>query len=220
MRFDLHIHSMYSSDGLSKPETIVKTALKVGLEGIAITDHNTTAAWNELEKFCKKSRLLFVKGEEIKVLENGKTVGELIGLFMNKEVKPASRGEVIDSLNSQGAISVIAHPFDIFRHNFKDKQGFAKKVNAVEAFNSRCVLSSFNKKAAEFAEKNNLAVTGGSDAHVPQEIGNAFTECTGATTDDLRKALLKKKTIASGKLSSPLIHRFSTIAKFKLMKPF
>jgi len=38
MKYDLHIHSKYSSDGIIEPEKIVKIAAKRGLNGIAITD--------------------------------------------------------------------------------------------------------------------------------------------------------------------------------------
>ena len=41
MKYDLHIHSKYSSDGVLDPEKIVKIAAKRGLNGVAITDHNT-----------------------------------------------------------------------------------------------------------------------------------------------------------------------------------
>ncbi|MCW3133792.1 MAG: PHP domain-containing protein [Methanophagales archaeon] len=41
MKYDLHIHSKYSSDGIIEPEKIIKIALKRGLDGIAITDHST-----------------------------------------------------------------------------------------------------------------------------------------------------------------------------------
>lgn len=41
MKYDLHTHSKYSSDGWIDPEMLVKTAIKKGLSGIAVTDHNT-----------------------------------------------------------------------------------------------------------------------------------------------------------------------------------
>ena len=39
MKVDLHIHTSYS-DGVFSPEKIVDTALDVGLDAIAITDHD------------------------------------------------------------------------------------------------------------------------------------------------------------------------------------
>ena len=41
MKYDLHIHSKYSSDGIMDVKDIMKIAIKRGLNGIAITDHNT-----------------------------------------------------------------------------------------------------------------------------------------------------------------------------------
>ena len=41
MKYDLHAHSKYSPDSVLEPERIVKTAIKRGLSGIAVTDHDT-----------------------------------------------------------------------------------------------------------------------------------------------------------------------------------
>jgi len=41
VKFDLHIHSKYSQDGILEPKAIVDIAASKGLKGIAITDHNT-----------------------------------------------------------------------------------------------------------------------------------------------------------------------------------
>ena len=40
-RFDLHVHSLYSSDCKSHPNDIIKMAKKMKMAGIALTDHNT-----------------------------------------------------------------------------------------------------------------------------------------------------------------------------------
>lgn len=42
MRFDLHTHSN-NSDGAFPPEEVVRRAAQVGLDGIALTDHDSTA---------------------------------------------------------------------------------------------------------------------------------------------------------------------------------
>ena len=41
MKYDLHIHSKYSYNGILEPKDILKIAIKRGSDGIAITDHNT-----------------------------------------------------------------------------------------------------------------------------------------------------------------------------------
>ena len=43
MKFDLHVHSNCSIDGFSSPDMIIRSAIKRGLSGIAVTDHNTGA---------------------------------------------------------------------------------------------------------------------------------------------------------------------------------
>ncbi|MEA1994103.1 MAG: PHP domain-containing protein [Euryarchaeota archaeon] len=51
MKYNLHIHSKYSSDGVLDPEKIVRIAIKRGLNGIAVTDHNTIKGGIEAKKY-------------------------------------------------------------------------------------------------------------------------------------------------------------------------
>ncbi|MDR0720369.1 MAG: PHP domain-containing protein, partial [Treponema sp.] len=53
---DLHIHSDWSDGSLSIPR-IVKTARALGLAAISITDHDTTAGWEEARAEGKKQGL-------------------------------------------------------------------------------------------------------------------------------------------------------------------
>ena len=41
LKLDLHIHSQYSEDATGSPKDIIKILKKKGLQGMAITDHNT-----------------------------------------------------------------------------------------------------------------------------------------------------------------------------------
>ena len=47
-------------------------------------------------------------------------------------------------------------------------------MDAIEVYNSRCMLPRFNRKARQFAEKYNLAGTVGSDAHAAFELGQSL----------------------------------------------
>ncbi len=218
MKIDLHVHSQYSKDALSKPESIIKEVQKKGLSGIAITDHNTVECWPKLLPLAKKAGVLVVKGEELKVKEHGKTIGELSALFMQEDIKSFELPEILDAAKRQDALLIIQHPFDLFRKRWK-RMDYWNKFQGIEVFNSRCVLNSWNKKAMKFAREHEFSATAGSDAHVPQEIGNAFIEFEGESEEELRKAILKRKVVIAGKLSSPLIHVFSTIAKLHLIGP-
>ena len=56
MRTDLHIHT-YFSDGVFSPEKIVDTAIDVGLQAIAITDHDNVLAYDVAQKYIKDNHL-------------------------------------------------------------------------------------------------------------------------------------------------------------------
>ena len=217
-KFDLHVHSGHSADALPKPESIVKQALKQGLAGFAITDHNSTAAFAEFKKLQKQNRqLLIVLGEEAKIIENEKCVGELLCYFLQEEIKPASFGEILDSAKEQTALTSIAHPFDVARKPFaKDLGKEFKRVDAIEAFNTRAYTKKANEKAARFAEEHKIPFTAGSDAHSLEEIGKAGIECNAKSGEELRRAILKRKCKIFGKETTSVLGQMIVSAKARL----
>jgi len=64
MYADLHIHSHYS-DSTRSPEEIVKKARDLGIDLICVSDHDTTAAYNELIPLCKANQIKLIRGAEI-----------------------------------------------------------------------------------------------------------------------------------------------------------
>ena len=88
MKLDLHIHSKYSSDGVLDPEKIVKIAAKRGLNGVAITDHNTIIGGLKAKNYETEDFKVIV-GSEISTER-----GEIIGLFLKEEIKPGNVQEV------------------------------------------------------------------------------------------------------------------------------
>ncbi len=69
MKYDLHIHSKCSSDGVLEPSAVVKIAIKRGLSGIAVTDHNSIEGALEAKKY-ETQDFKVVVGSEI-VTERG-----------------------------------------------------------------------------------------------------------------------------------------------------
>lgn len=63
MGYDLHTHSTYS-DGSLKPEELIRKAIKSGLDGIALTDHDTVAGIEEAVAEAEKHHYLFLPGIE------------------------------------------------------------------------------------------------------------------------------------------------------------
>jgi predicted metal-dependent phosphoesterase TrpH len=64
MGFDLHLHSIYS-DGALTPEQLVAAAIAKGLEGIALTDHDTVDGLAATDRAAQNQKLLFIPGIEL-----------------------------------------------------------------------------------------------------------------------------------------------------------
>lgn len=198
MKYDLHIHSKYSSDGILDVREIMKIAIKRGLDGIAITDHNTIKGGQEAKKYETDS-LKVIIGSEIMTEK-----GEVIGLFLSEEIISGMFQDVINDIRDQNGVVIIPHPFDEMRHSsFKPAEQDIKFIDCIEGFNSRCLFQKYNKNAEEFAKRHNMAITAGSDAHFLNEIANAgiITEI-----EDIREAFLKKDIEIFGKRSSFMNH--------------
>ena len=198
LKIDLHVHSKYSRDCRMEPEDILKTAERAGLDGVAITDHNTVKGGIEASKI--KSDIEVIVGSEVRTDR-----GEVIGYFLNEEIEKRELFEVIDAIREQGGTVCIPHPYDLFRiYNLKPKSDVLKAVDCIEVLNSRCVVDAFNKKARRLAREHGLGMTAGSDAHTiseigasgvivdsPEEIGSNNVEIFG-TTNSLRELVAKK----------------------------
>lgn len=209
MKIDFHCHSYYSKDGLCSPEKLLKEALKKGLDGIALTDHDTTAGWKKAILAAKKLKAILILGQEIKIKNKGKIIGEILGYFLKEKInaKGKSIEEVVQEIKKQGGISIISHPF-CWRKSFKDLEKYKNLVNGIEVFNSRSQTKRGNKKSFEFAQKNNLPMTAGSDAHSCFEVGNAYVEAEAKSPEELKEAILEKRIKIVGRQSS-LFVKFS-----------
>lgn len=217
LKLDMHFHSNFSADSITLPETALKIAKKKELV-IAVTEHNSTASWPIFKKLSKEMGVDIIFGEEVKVIEGGKCAGEIVGLFLNTQVKPGPVGEVFDAIHSQAGLAMVVHPFDIFRHDFKNLKDFAKRIDLLEVFNSRTVLGSHNKKAIDFAVKNNLPQTANSDSHSPGEIGMSYTQVNASTLEQARRELVKGNTFLVTKKSPIIVHWTTQLAKMNLAK--
>lgn len=63
---DLHTHST-SSDGFLTPSELLNKALKMGLEALALTDHDAISGLDELHKASKNKNIEIINGAEMSV---------------------------------------------------------------------------------------------------------------------------------------------------------
>ena len=216
MIYDLHTHTRYSSRcGVVEPEQLVKTAISKGLDGIAVTDHDTIKGAVEAKKF-ETPEFKVIVGCEIKT-----TSGELIGLFLEEEIKSREPIEVIREIHNQGGIVVVPHPFDRFRSSrFNQLNEILKHADAMEVFNSRCISNKSNELARNFTIKYgkiyDISMVGGSDAHYLSEVGRGYTKISDKrdvgkndTVDCIKYAFQDGKTDGMG-CKSPLVNHLKT----------
>ena len=176
MKFDLYVHSKYSYDSNLSPEKIIKSAKKKGLNGVAITDHNTILGGIETSKINKDKDFHVIVGEEIKT-----EYGDIVALFIREEITARNFEDVVDEIKNQEGLSVLAHPF---RH-FKSPEKIINKLDLVEGFNARSKAED-NLKAIEIAKRYNKALCAGSDAHFSFELGMGRTIANEEIEEALR----------------------------------
>ncbi|GMQ80902.1 MAG: PHP domain-containing protein [Rhodothermia bacterium] len=73
VRADFHLHTHYS-DGRYSPEQVVQKAAEAGLEGLAITDHDTVSGIAEARTACLRANIRFFCGVEISTAISGNEI--------------------------------------------------------------------------------------------------------------------------------------------------
>ncbi len=170
LKVEFHCHTNASKDSLTHPRDLVDTCHRKGIDRVIITDHNTIKGAQAAHSLDSE---LVIVGEEIMT-----TRGEILAAFVREEIpRGLSPAETIQRLKDQGAFISVSHPFDAWREGGwqeADLLEILPQVDAIEVYNSRCMLPRFNRAARQFAEKHNIAGTVGSDAHAAFELGRSL----------------------------------------------
>ncbi len=194
---DLHIHTNYSRDGESSIEDIIRRAEIIGLDAIAITDHDTIEGARAALKIS--TNVIIIPGIEISTKQ-----GHLIALGTLTEFpKGLDVLETIAIAHEQGALLILPHPFHMLRHGVAlHFRRALSSVDAIEVFNSRYIVGAANRKAAKFAIKLGKPCVGGSDAHNARYVGYGKTLVNaepGITS--ILEAIRNGDSIATGRMT-------------------
>ena len=170
LKVEFHCHTNASKDSLTHPRDLVDTCRRKGIDRVIVTDHNTIQGARAAQALDPH---LVIVGEEIMT-----TRGEILAAFVQEEIpRGLSPAETIQLLKDQGAFISVSHPFDAWREGGwqeADLLEILPDVDAIEVYNSRCMLPNFNRAARRFAEKHDIAGTVGSDAHAAFELGRSL----------------------------------------------
>ena len=210
-KVDLHSHTICSKDCLTRAADLITRARAVGLDKIAVTEHN------RLDGALAAKRLapdLVIVGEEIMT-----THGEIIAYFVSEVVpRGLSPQETIRRLRDQGAVISIPHPLDSLRRSamrLENVLSVIDDVDALEILNARCVRPADNLAAAQLAQKHAKLVTAGSDAHTLFEVGRCYLEMP-SFEDNATSFLAALAHAKSAGIISPFWPHFaSTYAKWR-----
>lgn len=210
IKVDFHCHTSYSPDSLVEIPALLRMCDRKGLHKVAITDHNTITGALQAVALAPNR---FIPGEEIMTQQ-----GELLAFFLNENVPAGLPAlQTIDLLRAQGAFISVSHPFDRLRKGHwsePDLITVLPYIDAIEMFNSRCLVPQYNLKAIQFALQHHLQGTVGSDAHAVSEVGAAtltlpeFVDAAGLK-DSL--SLAEPHT----HMSPPWVHFYSRYASWR-----
>lgn len=195
VRLDLHVHSRHSVDSRLSFEQILERITYQGLQGFALTDHNTIRGHSELARLRSSyPGYWFVPGVEVSTRE-----GHLLAYGVH-ESPPPNRPliETVERVAALGGVSVLAHPFR-WVHGVGRRLASEVRVQGLEGRNGKNSELT-NTRAELLAARRSIACTGGSDAHEPGLVGRAFTEFPEevSSVDDLLDQIRRNATVPAG----------------------
>jgi predicted metal-dependent phosphoesterase TrpH len=189
---DLHCHTSFSFDSLSRPAAVARAAAQRGLTHLAITDHERIDGALAARDAAPEG-LTVIVGQEVRT-----SGGDLIGLFLERPVAPGmSSLDTARAIGEQGGVVGLPHPFDRWRSSSGRRNSGAEwqellaLVDYIEGHNARLTIGDGNERAVALAREHGLPTVAVSDAHTLVEVGVAYTSFDAPidTAEHLRAAL-------------------------------
>lgn len=214
---DLHMHT-HHSDGEDSPGDVLEWAERIGLDVIAITDHDVIDGALIAAELAdgREDGPQVIVGEEVSSRD-----GHILGLFIDRLIPPGmTASETVAAIHEQGGLAIAAHPY--WRTTSFDHKGrlfglgdliAELDFDAVEVINGGFTPSMIgaNRRAGWVAEALGRTPVGGSDAHVKHALGWGHTRFAGTTAHDLRRSIATGRTQAGRSRIHPTgLRRYAT----------
>lgn len=195
LRLDLHVHTHRSPDCRMSVDEVLGQCRRIGLDGLAVTDHDTLEGVSEA--VGKQGELIVVPGLEVSA--RGAHI-----LALNV-AEPVQSGlpipDTVERIREQGAIAVLAHPFSLLKLSLEERTIAESKFDAVEVANSSHLPYGWLlRRNVALAERLRLPQTGGSDAHIVEAVGRAYTvlESDSRDAEDILESIRNGRSEAKG----------------------
>lgn len=193
MLVDLHNHTRHSPDSRVDPRELVTLARRIGLDGIAVTDHNAVGGVREAEDAAGPGFLV------IPACEISTSEGHVLAYGV-REAIPRDLGvrETVEQIAALGGVAVAAHPYR-FWSGLGEVATTSATFAAYETHNGR-TLRPANERARDLARSNGVGSTGGSDSHFLNELACAITAINAGAMglDGVLQAIAQGRTQAQG----------------------
>lgn len=194
---DLHIHSIYSLDATTTVRAILKQAANVGLDVIAVTDHDEIRGSLDAQQLASQYGVEVIPGAEVSTKD-----GHLVALFI-KSLPPAgmSLTDTLLNIGDQGGLAIIPHPFNNLPNSLTLEAVFTAMENPIAKASLKGIethnfgTQNFDKMARKLSVFLPFAKVSSSDAHIYWAIGAGRTDFPGRTAQDVRQALENNKTV-------------------------
>ena len=176
-RVDLHVHTRRYSPcaELLDPEQLPKVMVERGLHGVVITEHDVLWSPEEITALSRDLKGSFIfRGVEISSC-NGHFI--VIGLDGLEDLGPGVSAQRISRVaKEQGAAVIWAHPQLKYRQMVKPLKlcDIPSGIDAVEVV-STATCGELSEAARAYARDLACGMVGGSDAHILDHVGKAFT---------------------------------------------
>jgi len=196
---ELHAHSELSYDGRDPVEMLLEQAQAVGIDALAVTDHDEIDASMRAADLAPEYDLVGIPGMEVT-----SAAGHVLAIGVDSAV-PAGLpfGETLSEIRDRGGIAIVPHPFQSSRSGVEPNVSREElaSADAIEVYNSRLLTGRANRKAEKFARRNDLPMTAGSDAHIAEMVGQAVTrvDAEERTVQSILDAIRAGETSVEGK---------------------
>ncbi len=197
---DLHLHTIYSYDGTASLAAVLSRAKQLGLDVIAITDHDEIAGALKALEIASNYGVELIPGIEITTAD-----GDLLAYFITEKVEAGlSLVETVLRVRELGGVCVAPHPMAggmgmkslnarTILKALRNPQ-VAETLIGIEVYNATALDRISNHYARILANRLDIAQLGNSDAHIVDAIGLGSTEFAGNSAADLLTALKNKTT--------------------------